>query len=135
MRASGSTAAMSANGMLTISAVRAASRSCVMVMVAPAAAAIDAPRPRAPAMAPATNFFIDPPDVFRCQTQIMRPGDNRKLGNDLRRIDDRPEGPLGIERGVEEQWAIGAVHREAVEPGVVVREAPQRHRLDAGAVE
>src|SRR4051812_30684400 len=55
--------------------------------------------------------------------------------NDEIRICHCPERRLRIARRVEQQRAVGAVHREEIEPGVIVGYAPGGDRGDAVTVE
>src|SRR6188508_3132404 len=113
MRSTGSMAAICANGTLTIVAGRAASSPCVTVIVTAAASATGAQTTSATSVARREKDFMYPPPAAA------------GLWHRDRRVDHRPERPLGKAGSVEQQRSIGASHGEAVEPGVVVGDAPE----------
>src|SRR6185436_17147943 len=102
---------------------RAASRLCDTTIVTLAAIAAAEPSSSARVTAPRDVLRIFPPPCWR------------RLWNGDRRFYHRPERRLRIARGVEQQRTVGAGHREAVEPGVVVGDAPGGDRGDARPVE
>src|SRR6188768_308173 len=136
MRSAGSMAAICANGTLTTVAGRAASSPCVTVMVTAAASATGAQTTSATSVARREKDFMYPPPaaagkIALCRIVAYPAG----LWHCDRRVDHCPERPLGKAGSVEQQRSIGASHGEAVEPGVVVGDAPETHRLHARAIE
>src|SRR5688572_7647309 len=139
MRASGMTAATCVNGTAMISRGRAAARSCVTVIVAPAANTLELSATMATPRE--INFMFPPPaaagKIFSAAIVAYSGavGFGACLRHHDRRIDHGPERPFRIAGRIEEQRTVGARHRVGVEPGVIVRDAPEAHGLHAGPVE